>query len=232
MLNQLIERLLTTIYPKRCLRCDCITTNDEFCERCDPFIPISKKTCKRCGLPIAICTCKSRFYYFDEIHTVFENDGDIKDSFYRFKFRGHYVLGGYYAKQLEKLVERHYDLAEFDFITAVPTHRSTILERGYDHTAVLAKALSKGLRIPFQKTLHQVRRGVKQHLTKGIEQRFDNVRDKYRPCRGLDISDKTVLLVDDIATTGATMSACARELRLAGAKRVSAVAVLLTIPHK
>lgn len=161
---------------------------------------------------------------------MFENTDELRTSFYRFKFGGHYVAGGYYAKEMAALAERRYDIASLDLITAVPTHFLTVSERGYDHTAALAREMAKTLELPFMKTLWQPKRGVKQHDTKGVAARFDNVRHKYRPRHGIDLTGKTVLLVDDIQTTGATVSACARELKLMGAERVCAITALVTLP--
>lgn len=231
-MNRWINRFFTLLYPDRCLSCDRVTVKRHFCAHCTPFVPIEKKTCERCGLPIALCRCRWNFYYYDAVYAVFENTDTVRTAFYRFKFGGHYVAGRYYAKEMAALAQRRYNIAEFDLITAVPTHRSTIRERGYDHTAVLARELAKELSVPFEKTLWQPKRGPKQHLTKRLEQRFENVRDKYRPRRGVDLTGKTVLLVDDIETTGATMSACARELKLLGAERVLAITALMTFPKK
>ncbi len=228
---RLTEQILNSLYPNRCLSCDRILPEGNFCKECSPFLAIEEQTCRKCGLPKNNCRCKWYFYYFDELHAPFENEGSVKQAFYRYKFGGLAVSANYFANEMAAVVNRFYDVAEIDYITAVPTHYSTRLERGYDHTARLARSLGKALSIPFRSTLCQPRKSAKQHEANGVEQRFDNVREKYRLCRRVQLKDKTVLLVDDIVTTGATLSACARLLKLAGAKEVYAVSALITFLH-
>ena len=71
-LNKCTEYLLDIFFPRRCLKCNKITTNKYFCEGCkDAVAYIKVKTCKKCGLPLKHCACKWNFYYFDEITHFF-----------------------------------------------------------------------------------------------------------------------------------------------------------------
>lgn len=233
MLIKPIDKLLSIIYPNRCICCGKIIKDKYFCENCRGSIkPIELKTCDDCGLPLSLCSCKFNFYYFRGMVSCFENADKTRDAFYDFKFKDQYLSGGYFAGEMARRVKSKYFDVDFDFACTVPSHRSTVNERGYDQTEVLAKKMAKLLKIPFKRALCQPKRTVKQHETEGIEGRYSNVRGKYRVRKGADIKNKKILLADDIKTTGATLSECARELMLAGADEVYAVTALITFPNK
>ncbi len=220
------------LFPNRCICCGKICTDRFFCKHCAGSLSmITKKLCDRCGLPVSLCCCKQNFYYFRSVISCFENDGEARQAFYRFKFGGYRPAARYFTDAMAAQVERLYDGITFDFVSAVPTHRKTVRERGYDQTRLLAKQLARRLDLPFSEMLYQPKLTPKQHLAAGVQARFDNIRGKYRLRRGISAAGKTVLLVDDIKTTGATLSECARELKLAGAEEVYCVTALSTFPR-
>lgn len=231
--NKFAENLLDLFFPRRCLNCRKITTNKYFCNDCKNVAAYIKvKTCEKCGLPLKHCSCDWNFYYFDEIISCFESDEKTKNSFYSFKFGGNIVGSKFFSSQMAKRVKKHASYADIDIITSVPLHGSTLNERGYDQVKILAKHISKLSDIKYERLLCQPKKAPKQHETKGMSERFVNVSDKYRVNKNKSLTDKTVLLVDDIKTTGATLSQCARELKFAGAKRVIAISALTVYPKE
>ena len=231
LLNNLADRIISFLYPKRCLGCDKIISRKYFCKACEENIKyITVKTCSDCGLPMKHCACKHNFYYFDEMISCFEGNEETKQAFYSFKFRGNYLGGRFFAKEMAKRVKQSPSFENFDIVTSVPSHKSTVREREYDQVAVLAKHIAKEIKIKYKPILRQPKRSVKQHESVGIDKRFENVKSKYSLIKRSNIKDKTVLLVDDIKTTGATLSQCARELKLAGAHRVCVVTALTIYP--
>ena len=233
LLNRLIEGLLKLLFPERCLNCHKITPLKYFCKNCrDVAAYINVKTCYDCGLPNKYCACKWNFYYFDEIISCFEADEATKRSFYSFKFGGERWSGSFFSAEMAKRVKIHPLYWDIDVITSVPCHSSTLRERGYDQVKVLAKDISKKLKIKYSPLLCQPKKSPKQHESENIADRFLNVSGKYRIRKNADVKDKIVLLVDDIKTTGATLSQCARELKLAGADKVIVVTALTVYPKK
>lgn len=233
LLNSFIEKSVALLFPNRCLNCGKITTLKYFCKDCkDAPKYITVKVCTRCGLPKKHCACKWNFYYFDEIISCFEADEATKRSFYSFKFGGNLLGGKFFSHQMAERLKLHPDYLNFGIITSVPSHKSTVIDRGYDQVKVLAKDMAKALKLNYAPLLYQPNKTPKQHESANIAERFLNVSGKYSVLKNADIKDKTILLVDDIKTTGATLSQCARELKLAGAERVIAVTALTVYPKK
>lgn len=231
LLNKFIEKSIAVLFPNRCLNCHKITTLEYFCKDCK-YIPnyITEKICSKCGLPKKHCACKWNFYYFDEIISCFEADEATKRSFYSFKFGGNLSGGKFFSIEMAEKIKLHSDYLDFSIITSVPSHKSTISERGYDQVKVLAKNIAKINKLNYVPILYQPKKTSKQHQSVNIAERFSNVTGKYSAFENADIKNKTVLLVDDIKTTGATLSQCARELKLAGAEKVIAITALTVYP--
>ena len=230
---KILEKTIDIIYPRRCLNCKKIIPKDYFCENCDGLVShITVKTCAKCGMPLKLCACKWNFYYFDEIISCFESDKVTKNSFYSFKFGGNLVGGRFFAEEMAKRIKEHSVFSNIDFIASVPMHRSSLKERGYDQAKSLAKNISREIKKEYVTLLWQPKKSPKQHETTVISERFSNVFEKYKTVKKADIKDKNILLVDDIKTTGATLSQCARELKLAGAKSVVAISALTVYPKK
>lgn len=227
------EKAVNIIYPLHCLGCNKLITQKYFCDDCKELINhITVKTCPKCGLPNKQCVCRWNFYYFDENIACLESDEATKTSFYSFKFRGNYVGGRYFASEMAERIKNHPFYYDIDLVTSVPSHKSALRKRGYDQVKVLAKNISKIIQREYVSLLCQPKKSPKQHETTQISERFENVVNKYTARKNEYIKNKTILLVDDIKTTGATLSQCARELKLAGAKRVIAISALTVYPKE
>jgi len=140
-------------------------------------------------------------------------------SLLRYKFGG--ATG--YAKVYGRLVAdtvRTELAGEYDLVTWVPLSRRRLRERGYDQARLLAKATAKALGLPLTPTLHKQRNTQPQSGTGDAAKRRANIAGAYRMKTGADVTGKRILLMDDIVTTGATLSECARVLGKAGAEQV------------
>lgn len=128
-----------------------------------------------------------------------------------------------YARPLARVMTYAYQHKigeECDLIAFVPTNPSTLRKRGYDQAQLLAEALSEMLDIPWVQALEKTRETQPMHGLKPDARRA-NVLGAYRVCCQADLlRGKRVLLVDDILTTGSTLSECARMLKSAGTLRV------------
>ena len=113
----------------------------------------------------------------------------------------------------------------FDVLTWIPVSRSRRLRRGYDQVELIAKAAARELGMEATPTLRKIRSNPPQSRITGEAQRRANVLGVYRVRQDADIRGKTVVLLDDILTTGATMGEAARMLRTAGAEQVHGAAV-------
>jgi ComF family protein len=152
-----------------------------------------------------------------------EYKGGLERLLQAFKFERHDFLGAALGDLLVDAFDRREDMA-FDFITAVPLHGRKLRERGYNQSALLGRHLSSATSLPFRSAaLRRIAPG-KPQSTLPRDERRRNVRRAFAadPKR---VEGRSVLLVDDVCTTGATIDACARVLLAAGASRVCALAV-------
>lgn len=216
-----LRRGLELLFPRRCILCrrllpreqsilcaDCCSSTQEY--------PLQAWNSGRKG--------KNSGQFLDSFAAVWYYDGDVRRSLHRFKFHGAAHLAPKYAFLMAQLL-RQWGPEEFDILTWVPVSRRRRYRRGYDQCELLARAMSRELGIPCQRTLYKHRHTPPQSGLSGFEAREANVLGAFQICGGTDLQGKRVVLVDDIRTTGATLNECARVLLTAGAKEVHAVAV-------
>jgi ComF family protein len=144
--------------------------------------------------------------------------GRLEKAIRAFKFHGTIRLSKLFATQLARAVKKS-DWA-IDCICPVPLHWTRRLERGYNQSALIAKPLAKELALPYQPLLQRSKRTKQQAKLSKLE-RLSNVADAFgsKPCQG------TILLIDDVITSGATTQACVRALLAAGAREVKVAAI-------
>jgi len=141
------------------------------------------------------------------------------------KFRSITEVRWPFADLLVRLIEREMGPAPWDLIAPVPLHRTRERERGFNQSALIAKALGGRLGWPVYTRAVRRHRATKTQTHLGRKDRLDNVSGAFSCPRSETIRDKRVLLIDDVHTTGATMRAAAQALRDAGAREVGACAV-------
>ncbi len=225
--------IVNALFPTKCISCgEIIDRDNSLCDYCYEMLEYvdSSKICTHCGRIKKECTCKYRVYHFGGCVAPFENKDVAQNAMYRFKFAR--ISGGveFFAFEMAKAVKTVYNQIDFDCITFVPMHFIKKIKRGFNQSEVLAKKLSQILGINFCENLLSVRYSPKiQHKTDPKE-RFSNVKGMYS--FNYNVTGKTVLLVDDIKTTGATLDECAKQLLLAGADNVYCVTGLISKSKK
>lgn len=210
-----IEHILSTIAPHECLRCG--KENTVLCTECSDGLLRVPERCYRCLTNNSgYKTCKSCRANSD-LHAVYPvtmYEGAAKDLIHSLKFERSRASADVIA---DLLVQKLPDLDDV-VVTHVPTATSRIRMRGYDQAALIARRLAMRLGveyIPLLSRLGQQRQVGKNRLERRLQMRELFIATQKLP-------NKHVLLIDDVITTGATLEACARILREAGAKRVSA----------
>lgn len=181
--------------------------------------------CQRCGAPTAfeafVCErCKSANFKFESARAPLKYEGVGKEIVHALKYRG-------YTRVVEKLmVPLMLEMVQgkFDLVVPVPLHRSRLRRRGFNQAELMARGLSEKINSPVSDKLVVVRRTRDQVELSGSE-RWVNVSGAFG-ARG-PVAGK-VLLVDDVFTTGATMSSCAGALIKAGAREVHALSFCRT----
>lgn len=201
--------LLDLLYPPRCAFCHAFleTSGEGVCAQC------------KTGLPFAQNGGRQRFSFVRACVSPLTYEGDVRESLLRYKFGG--ATG--YAKVYGRLVAdtvRTELAGEYDLVTWVPLSRKRLRARGYDQARLLARATAKELGLPLTPTLVKQRNTQPQSGTGDAAKRRANIAGAYRMKNGADVTGKRILLMDDIVTTGATLSECARVLGKAGAEQV------------
>lgn len=230
-LNNVKQTLIEMLYPKKCISCGEIISEDEFlCDICyKHFVQIDHtKQCFSCGMEKQHCRCYSDIYRFKCITSAFYTNDYVKHALYSYKISRKMHYGEYFSKQIALAVKNSFYNIHFDYICSVPTSINRKMERGFDHCALLCNGVSEILGIKMLDGVLMCRSFIKTQHTSDFAKRFENVQGKYYFNKRLN--GGRILLIDDIITTGATLDECARQLLLAGADEVYCATALYTLP--
>ncbi|MGN1052079.1 MAG: ComF family protein [Candidatus Scatosoma sp.] len=207
------------------------------CEDCKSAMPVISRRCPKCGRAApaeGVCLeCKDRMPLFAFALSAYVYGGKAASLINRMK-NGEKYLAYFFAEALAPLLEAALDNGGIDreecIFTCVPDRKQDRMLRGrrYNPAAVLAEKTCALLNEPADGEIMVKSRETKPQKRMSAKERFENVRGAYRVHKRAAIEGKTAVVFDDILTTGATGSECARILLAAGAKRVifvSAVSV-------
>ncbi|MBR1456035.1 MAG: ComF family protein [Oscillospiraceae bacterium] len=209
----LIDRILDLLYPRKCVFCHrLIEGDDPVCGNCRRKLPYTQGAAQKIQLTKRT-DCFAPLYY----------EGDVRGSLLRYKFHGATAYAEVYGEFLSKCIDENG--ISCDSITWVPLSRKRLRTRGYDQARLLAEAVSARCGLPCERLLKKLRNTPAQSKTGAAAQRKANVSGVYAPADEESIRGKRILLVDDIVTTGATLTECVRTLEAAGAAGVVCLAV-------
>lgn len=219
--------LFDTLFPSRCAGCGSpVRSGDRhLCRSCFERIPYCAEGCPICSGPLTggVCpTCPDRHFFFIKNMTVAEYDGIIRNILHGLKFdriRDLHVTCGSIA--LKKLAGSG---IRTDYITWVPMNAKKRWERGFNQSELIARYISDRTGIPCRGFLTE-RRGSRAQRALGLRDRFIHALDRYAARGAEALSGRSILLVDDIYTTGATINECARQLHLAGASDIFSLTI-------
>lgn len=226
----MFKNIFNAIYPTTCISCRKFTKSTfDICDECLPkFEVIDVPTCRKCGLPLENCDCKRFYYRFNGIVAPFFNTGVAKDAIYNFKFNGYISASGFFTKYMVQFINKRFNNVDFDYVIAVPMKTLSRWQRGYNQAEVLAHKIAKQINVKHYKYAIKKLKDVKVQHDLRLEERFANVRGAFKLKDKKKFKNKTVLIIDDIKTTGATLDECARILLLAGAKEVFCATATIT----
>ena len=215
------------IFPRRCPVCDDIVVawGALCCEECRSKLKyLGADYCMKCGKGLSgpekeYCgDCRKHPHRFERGRSLYQYES-VAGSIYRFKYQGRQEYADFFAEELYQYLGRDIQAMGADAIIPVPLHKSRLKERGYNQAAVLAKALSQRCKVP-------VREDVAVRCKKTIPQkqlnyaeRQNNLKKAFKICAN-DVKLNTVIIMDDIYTTGSTVDALAEVLLSKGVTRV------------
>lgn len=142
------------------------------------------------------------------------------------KYQNKQYLGVEFGKLLGEKLKKD-NMTDYDYICPVPVHHIRKRERGYNQAELIAQGVSQIINIIFIKNLLIRDKYNISQTTLSASERIKNVKKSFKFNKKYDIKNKTILLVDDILTTGSTLNNCALELLNAGAKKVDAATLAL-----
>ncbi len=233
-LERLGERMADLIWPRNCPVPDCGKASDRsrshLCSACFAALPFMEqgKACAVCGMPIAVALrhafvceeCSTKPPDYEIARSALEYAAPADDLIKAFKYQKALHLAEDFGDLLAAAARAHLDAAAVDVIVPVPLSAYRRRERGFNQSEILGEALARRLNRRLDaKSL--IRRRDTPHQTRVTgEERLANLHAAFCVERPEYIRGRTVLVVDDVMTTGATLNACARALRQAGAARV------------
>jgi competence protein ComFC len=154
-------------------------------------------------------------------------DDHYKELIHRFKYGKKIPLGKRLGQRLGETINSDVDLKtqdlwflKSDFLIPVPLHKSRYRERGFNQSDILAEGISKVTGLSVLKNVLKRKKNTKDQTNLSREQRDENVRGAFVVTEPKMINEKKIILVDDVITTGATLSECARVLKQAGAQKI------------
>lgn len=220
-LSRLGRAALDLLYPPRCAICG--AHGVFLCERCiDSLPPADGMRCDRCWLPLrgpACYVCAGHPPLLARLRSAYRFEAGARHLVHQFKFAGQSAL----AESLGSLLAAAYGHHQLkpDVIVPVPLTASRKRIRGYNQALMMAREVSKLTDVPVQEALKRTGHGNTQAGSATAEERRRNVQGVFSSAKDCNVQGLHVLLIDDVATTGATLNACAAVLLDAGAATVS-----------
>jgi ComF family protein len=220
---------LDLLFPPRCVTCGRL--GSVWCQDCSSQADLIKEPyCRRCGTPGAdqkdCIHCKTWHFNFDEARAWGKYSGRLREAILSIKHRYNAQLG----RELAKHVANVFFAQEWkvDFVVPIPLAPHRLAERGYNQAEVLAKPFASISRLNFaDNILYRSHETVKQFELDARE-RWNNLLGAFR-VDGHDLAGASILLIDDIMTTGATLNAAAVTLKAAGCSKVFALTLAKTL---
>lgn len=212
------NRIIDLLFVNRCALCR-KPSDAVLCHKCQKQIkPLNFGCCERCGKPFKNCICKKQRLKFTRCVSAFRYENSAVTSLiFKLKSTGNRYVVSFLSEAMFSRLKSEYKNLDFDYITYVPISDSKLRRKGFDHAELLAKALSLKLNIPLVCPPLK-RRGGKIQKYLSMRDRSRNAEGAFR-LSGDKISGR-VLFVDDVMTTGATLSSCSSLLKKAGASEV------------
>lgn len=230
-LKSYFSSFLELVFPSYCVVCHRITSSF-VCPQCAPKLPWIKEHCLYCGLPtpfsLPSCRdCRNKKTFFDKARSVFSYEAEVKDLIHNLKYNDQKWLAAPLAYYLAKLCQEFKPHPE-EVITWVPMANFKKLVRGYNQAQLLAVNLAK-IRESLAVGLLSKPQSTAEQNSLNLKEREKNLKGAFKLAPKVTKLPHQVILVDDVYTTGATVSECSLVLKKAGVEKVFIVTVARTV---
>lgn len=229
-MKKILEKFWQALAPEgiTCIVCGAELTRDNrysMCDTCLSKLPFTQKSCEKCGREIyddsKFCfDCEGSGAKYDKVYSVLNYEGVVSSLIYRLKYDGEKYLAKYLARfMVDKLRQSN---VNFDIIVPVPLNKNRLKKRGFNQAELLATYIAKEMNKDMANVMERVvDTPFQARLTR--EERLNNLKDAFVVRDKTLVKGKTVLVIDDIFTTGSTINECATVLFKAKAKSVIAI---------
>ena len=220
-LRAISKVVVDAIFVQICAECE--RRGQWVCAVCLPSVqPIDVPGCLRCGsISASGCQCSLLPAEISRMESVYPYAGWVKSSIHRLKYNGEFARAEMLASHLLALTDT---IESADVLIPVPMHRNRQQLRGFNQAERIARHLSNSCGIPVASAiLRTVDTGTQ--VGRGQSARWESVKGAFECIDTAPIRGRNLLIVDDVITTGATVSHCAVELMRAGAASVSAISI-------
>ena len=239
-LESLAGAVASVLFPSGCRICEALLTRADrlpICDGClESFRELPEEICVRCGQPWAedgdvdgdesVCReCQERGFAFDAARSFGVYDGELARAIVLMKYERIEPLGAWFAKRLFEAVRGIPPQFAADLVVPVPLHRTRQKERGFNQVDLFGKLVAGKLGLPYRPVLLKRERARPDKHLLHFEERWEAVRGAFVIRDGGRVDNLRILLLDDVMTSGATLDACSRALREAGAKSVAGLTI-------
>ena len=235
---KLFEKILFRISVPKCICCgEALEINEKaLCNSCKRiFDDYKERNCSICAAPLYFCDCTSKYLESHFVHKLIKvfrykaGEESVQNKLiYSLKRDNRRDVVDFLSDELTNSILASVKITSDVVITSVPRRKRAIAKYGIDHSMILAKAVAKKLSAEYVPTLKSLAK-TPQKKAVNIDKRIENAKFKPRK-QNIDLEKKTVILIDDIVTTGASMGAAAFNLKSMGARKI--IGASLAIAYK
>lgn len=231
IIYEIINGVLDMVFPSRCAVCDQVLPwgQRDICLECKANIQyLGNQVCFRCGKKVReeeeYCyDCRRRKHEFDQGRALFSYEF-IRPSLYRFKYAGRKEYARFYAKSIAKEFISQTQIWQPQALLPVPIHPARRKKRGYNQAEEIAKELGRIWNLPVVTNLIYRTKNTRPMKEIVGTDRQNNLKKAFKLGTN-DVKLNTIIIIDDIYTTGSTIDAVAGECRKAGIKNIYFITV-------
>jgi len=231
----ILQKILFYISVPRCISCNekLEITEEALCEKCrTEYLDYKERNCSICSKPLYRCNCTSEYLESHFIHNhikIFRykagEESPANELIYRLKRENRRDIINFIAQELADSINNSLKVDENTVFTCVPRRRRAIAKYGIDHSEELAKAVAKNFSCKFIRLLKSKAKNA-QKKSDSIDKRIQNAKFKLIN-ENLNLSGKTVVIIDDIVTTGASMGAAAFNIKALAPKKILGASIAI-----
>lgn len=223
------ELIKNIVFTKRCRYCDrVIDIRKDLCPSCENNLQrICGEVCLKCGREKVLCSCDGSQLFYKSVVAPFYYEGAIHRSVWLLKFRYRTAFSRVIAEEMYPCFLKHYKEYKIDFVTFVPSHSSSIKERGFNPAELIARDFCEIANFKCSELLIKTFKTKAQHTLNRLE-RKGNLAGAFAIRDGVSVEDKRILLIDDVKTSGKTLNECAKTLIAGGAAEIICLAGAVT----